>query len=64
MGCQPESALVHELSDEDRLDTVPAPIREINIVPRSRRNAWCNKLIEFDSEAEAKIYVADDWGFF
>ena len=50
------------MSDEDRFDPIPAPIREIITVLRSRRKILWNKVIEFDSEAEAKVYVADNWG--
>ena len=63
MACQPElCALECELSDEDSSDPIPAPIREVISVPRSRRKILWNRVIEFDSEAEAKIYVADNWG--
>ena len=63
MACQPEiCALECELSDEDSFDPIPAPIREIITAPRSRRKIMWMKVTEFDSEAEAKIYVGDNWG--
>ena len=63
MACQPEiCALECELSDEDSFDPISAPIREIINAPRSRRKIVWMKVTEFGREAEAKIYVGDNWG--
>ena len=61
MACQPEIwALECELSDGDGFD--PAPALTSRPKPRrARRKILWKKVIEFDTEAEAKVYVGDNW---